>query len=136
MTPLFKSRFGPLLAPLLVLGMLGGCQNAQVGHPLTEKLSGNDLDSQLGFWHSLAEQHVTSNDEAFHGLLLYIDGKDESADYGQRVATLKSRGMVPANFSGPAHQAVDRGLMLIKIYRRCFMWWKAKWTLKWKEEIT
>ncbi len=105
------------LLTLPFMGILVGCQNAQVGHPLTEKLSGNDLDSQMEFWHSLAERHVTSNDEAFHGLLLYVDGKDDSADYAQRVATLKSRGMLPAGFSGPAHQAVDRGVLAVGIVK-------------------
>lgn len=113
----FSCRSLSALILLPLLGMLAGCQNAQVGHPLTEKLSGNDLDSQLGFWHSLAERHVTSNDEAFHGLLLYVDGKDDSADYSQRVALLKSRGMLPANFSGPSHQAVDRGILAVCIVK-------------------
>lgn len=101
------------LPGLLLLGLLAGCQTAQVGHPLTEKLSGNDPDSQMEFWHSLADRHVTSNDEAFHGLLLYLDGKDPAPDYAQRVSVLKGRGMLRGNFDASAHQAVERGTLAV-----------------------
>ena len=89
----------------------------EIGHPLTEKLSGNDPDSQLEFWHSLADRHVTSNDEAFHGLLLYLDGKDDSADYAERVRTLKARRMLPGGFIEPAHQAVSRGDLAVAMVK-------------------
>jgi hypothetical protein len=61
----------PLLA---VVVLLGGCQSARVDRPLTAELGGSDEDTQLEFWHSLAQQPVTSNDDAFHGLLLFLDG--------------------------------------------------------------
>jgi hypothetical protein len=97
------------LALLLGIALLGGCQTARVAHPLTENLAGNDVDSQMDFWHTLADRHVTSNDEAFHGMLLFIDGNDPSTSYPQRVALLKSRNWLPADFNEPADQAVERG---------------------------
>jgi hypothetical protein len=60
---------------------------------------------------------VTSNDEAFHGLLLYADGQDPANDYAGRVKTLKSRKMLPANFDRPADQAVERGPLAVAICR-------------------
>src|SRR6266705_5622722 len=95
---------GPTLALMI---LLGGCQTARVAQPLTGKLSGNDPDSQLEFWHTLATRPVTSNDEAFHGLLLYADGQDPAKDYNGRLSTLKSRKMLPANFERPADQAAE-----------------------------
>ncbi len=107
---------GPIRAAVVVFA-LTGCQSAQVGHPLTEKLSGNDPDSQMEFWHSLADRRVTSNDEALHGLLLYVDGKDDSGDYQQRVDTLKSRHMLPGGFNAPAHAAISRGDLAVAMVK-------------------
>jgi hypothetical protein len=80
-------------------------------------LSGNDPDSQLEFWHTLATRPVTSNDEAFHGLLLYADGQDPANDYPSRVKTLKTRKMLPVHFDRPADEAVQRGPLAVAICR-------------------
>src|SRR5258706_15624385 len=97
--------------------ILAGCESARVAQPLTGKLSGNDPDSQLEFWHTLATRPVTSNDEAFHGLLLYADGQDAARDCAARVSALKSRKMLPANFDRRADQAVERGPLAVAICR-------------------
>jgi hypothetical protein len=100
---------------LAVAGLLAGCEAAKVERTVTTEFGAADPDVQLEFWHTLAEQPVTSNDDAFHGLLLYLDGNDESAGYDDRVATLKSRGLLPKNFNGPADGAVDRGTLSVAI---------------------
>jgi hypothetical protein len=102
-------RFATISLIGLFLIVLPGCQSARVAQPLTAKLSGNDPDSQLEFWHTLANQRVTSNDEAFHGLLLYLDSKDDARDYAGRVATLKARKMLPPDFDAPGNEGVQRG---------------------------
>ena len=71
----------------------------------------------MNFWHALTDAPVASNDAAFHGLLLYADGKDASADYGGRVAALKSRGMLPAGFDEPAEAGVRRGTVAVALMR-------------------
>src|SRR5947207_15783942 len=91
--------------------ILGGCQTAKVAQPLTGKLSGNDPDSQLEFWHTLATRPVTSNDEAFHGLLLYADGSDPAKDYAGRLQVLKSRQLLSEGFDRPGDEAVQRGTL-------------------------
>ena len=58
---------------------------------------------------------MTCNDDAFHGLLLYLDGEDTAADYAGRVGTLKSRKLLPADFSRPANEAVQRGTLAVAI---------------------
>ncbi|MGD0389407.1 MAG: hypothetical protein ABSC42_10685 [Tepidisphaeraceae bacterium] len=92
-----------------------GCQTAHVNSSLTAKFSGNDADAQLNFWHELANRHLTSNDEALHGLLLYADGRDDANTYDKRVATLKSRGLLAASFSEPANDAIRRGDLAVAI---------------------
>jgi hypothetical protein len=88
-----------------------------MGQPLTKQLASSDPDAQLEFWHELAEHSITSNDEAFHGLLLYLDGKDESADYAARVAALKARKMLPGGFDEPAEASIRRGTLAVAIVR-------------------
>ena len=110
-------RFNPQILIGLFLVMAAGCHTAKVAQPLTGKLSGNDPDSQLEFWHTLATRPVTSNDEAFHGLLLYTDGQDPAKDYPSRVSTLKSRKMLPAKWDRPAEEAVQRGPLAVAICR-------------------
>jgi hypothetical protein len=110
-------RFNSFLFLVALIALASGCHTAKVAQPLTGKLSGNDPDSQLEFWHTLATRPVTSNDEAFHGLLLYADGQDAANDYAGRVKTLKSRKMLPANFDRPADQAVERGPLAVAICR-------------------
>jgi hypothetical protein len=106
---------------VMAAGLLGagaaGCQTAHVDKPLTAELGSSDPDTQLEFWHTLAEQSVTSNDDAFHGLLLFLDGTDASSDYAGRVETLKSRKLLPAGFNQPAEQAVDRGTLAVALAR-------------------
>ena len=97
--------------------LIAGCQAARVDRPLTAELGGDDPDEQLEFWHTLAQQPVTSNDDAFHGLLLFLDGTDPSTDYAGRVDALKQRRMLPKGFSQPAEQAVDRGTLAVALSR-------------------
>src|SRR6185437_4656858 len=78
-------------------------------------LSGSDPDAQLAFWGDLPDEEVASNDEAFHAILLYVDNKDDSADYAARVATLKKRSMLPKKFNEPAEAAVTRGTLAVAI---------------------
>jgi hypothetical protein len=80
-------------------------------------LYSNDMDAQLEFWHTLASHKLTSNDEAFHGMLLYLDGQDAAKTYDERVRLLKSRRMLPSDFNAPANEAVTRGTLSVPIAR-------------------
>ena len=93
----------------------GGCGTATVGRPLAQTLGGNEPEQQMDFWHQLAEQPVTSNDDAFHALLMFTDGADPAADYAGRVQALKSKGLLPGGFNQPANQAVDRGTFSVSL---------------------
>jgi hypothetical protein len=102
---------------LAIAVLIGGCKSAHVAESLTQKLGGDDPESQMEFWHQLSERPVTCNDEAFHGLLLYVDGTDPNGTYEQRVAAMKSRKMLPQSFDQPAEQAVHRGVLAMAICR-------------------
>ncbi len=94
-----------------------GCQTARVEQPLTATLAGNEPETQLDFWHQLAERPVTSNDEAFHGMILFLDENDPNTDYSARVESLKSRGLLPRNFNRPADETVTRGALAVIIVK-------------------
>lgn len=99
----------PMIAALFLVLCISGCRSAQVAEPLTRSLAGNDADSQMAFWHTLADRRVTSNDEALHAMLLFLDGQDEADDYDGRVALLQSRQLLAGDFQRPADEAVRRG---------------------------
>lgn len=108
----------PIRISIIVLaGFLVGCKSAQVAQPLTGKLAGSDPESQLEFWHTLAERPITSNDEAFHGILLFAEGKDDAKSYDERVEALRTRKMLPTGFKEPANQAISRGTLAVAITR-------------------
>ena len=102
---------------MLVLASACGCRTAEVAEPLTQKMAANGPQTQMQFWHALADRKVTSNDEAFHGLLLFLDGQDPAADYGGRLEVLKSRGLLPTGFERPANEAVNRGTLAVLLVR-------------------
>jgi hypothetical protein len=111
-----RTRSELLGAVLLAsLAAIGGCQTAHVEQPLTAKLAADDADARMEFWHQLSDQPLASNDDAFHAILLYFDGRDDAADYSARVEGLKSRGMLPKDFAGVADGAVDRGTVAVAI---------------------
>ena len=100
-----------------LIAILGGCQTLHVPNSVVAKDSGNDAGSQLSYWHDLAERHLTSNDDAFHGVLLYLDGKDPSKNYDERVATLKKRNLLASNFHQPADMAIERGTIAVIVVK-------------------
>ncbi len=75
----------------------------------TTVAASNTPAAQIEFWHALNDQPLASNDDAFHGLLLYFDGKDEAPDYAARVQTLKARGWLARDFAEAGDRAVHRG---------------------------
>src|SRR5205814_6597471 len=101
---------------LLLAAAAAGCHSA-TGQVVSPKLAGNEPRTQLDFWHSLNDEKVTTNDQAFHALLLFIDGKDDAKDYDGRVAALKTKKLMRVDFKEPAGQAVSRGTVAVAIVR-------------------
>ena len=102
---------------IIAFVFLWGCHSATVQTPVTAKYVANDPDSQMNFWHELEGRAVTSNDDAFHGLLLYADNHDDAKNYDQRVTALKSRGLLPESFSEPANTSIKRGVLAVAIVK-------------------
>jgi hypothetical protein len=107
-------------ARLLILAVMlavGGCAAPRVKEPMVESLKKDDPDTQMEFWHNLSDRPMTSNDDAFHGLLLYMDGKDPQSDYPARVRELKSRNILPGWWDHPGDEALRRGTLAMAIVK-------------------
>lgn len=98
-----------MAAAMLAAGV--GCQQARIGEPLTNTHGGAEFEQQMSFWHELNERPITSNDEAFHALLLFFDGEVTEESYEGRVVELKLRRWLPDDFEEPADVAVRRGTL-------------------------
>ena len=106
-----------LLDGLLLLACAAGCSSTPQTQTLAPEFAKNDPDAQLEFWHALPDRKAVSNDEAFHALLLFVDGEDASEDYGQRVQALKDRRMLPDGFADGAASPVRRGTLAVALAR-------------------
>ena len=113
----FGALAGGLAASLLLLFGAGCASTPGVAEPLKPELAADTPDAQMEFWHTLPERRIASNDEAFHALLLFVDGADPAADYDARVQALKDRKMIPADFNGAQAAAVKRGTVAVAIAR-------------------
>ena len=116
MAPTAREYFQPIAAALL-LAASAGCHTAQVEQPLTADLAGPGVEPTMEYWHRMNDQPITSNDQAFHGLLLFLDGADASQDYAGRVALMKSHGWLPANFDEPERESVKRGTVAVVLVK-------------------
>ena len=105
-----------LLALCVTSTVTGGCTATKPSaQALAPELSGSDPSAQMDFWHVLPQRRVTSNDEAFHALLLFAEGQDPAADYDGRVQALKSRNMLPDGFDASAAAPVNRGTFAVAV---------------------
>jgi hypothetical protein len=111
------ARFFAALRVTIAIGLLCllGCRASNNTQALKPELAKNDADAQMDFWHSLTDVPVTSNDEAFHGLLLYLHEKDDAADYAGRVRLLKTEKLLPSSFDQPATAPATRGTIAIAL---------------------
>jgi hypothetical protein len=100
-----------LLACASSIAITGGCQSSVKGPPLAKELSGDDPSAQIEFWHALPTRRAVGNDEAFHALLLLLDGADPAADYAGRVRAMTGRGLLPSGFAEPPDAAIRRGTL-------------------------
>lgn len=111
------TRLVPLLGMIALVAVAAGCQPTKVNTTLMPAYAGSEDDVQMEFWHRLAEKPMTSNNEAFHALLIFVDGEDSAERYYQRVDKLKRKGMLMKNFDGHANDAVSRGTMAVALLK-------------------
>jgi hypothetical protein len=103
------------IAVVLLAVLISGCGTAPVATPVVNELK-HDADD-LDFWHTLSNRPVATNDDTFHGLLLYLDGSDSCTTYMQRITALRNRGLIDNNFHARADEAVERGTLAVAVVK-------------------
>src|SRR5438045_270372 len=68
-----------------VCGFIFGCASVPGGKSVVSEMPAKPDASEVEFWHTLQTRPLATNDDAFHGLLIYLDGNDASTDYPSRV---------------------------------------------------
>jgi hypothetical protein len=101
----------------LLLALLGGCASVPAGKSVISDLSTKPNASEVAFWHDVEARPLATNDDAFHGLLLYLNGDDHSTSYDERVSALKQRGLLAVDFHGQADEAVERGTLAVALVK-------------------
>jgi hypothetical protein len=101
---------------LCTLLPVAGCdlfERTTVEDSAAVKFSGNDEDFE--FWDSLSTQPVVTNNDALHGLLLLIDGKDDCETYECRYQAGVDKGWFDGNWGDmpPADESARIGWMAV-----------------------
>lgn len=96
---------------LLAMAMMVmfGCETTRRASPLITEYDQADARAELEFWHGLAEQPVTTNNDAFHGLIEMANGTDPYNSYADRVNWLKDNDLLYDSFDGEPDEAANRG---------------------------
>jgi len=97
------------LALAVAVAGLAGCETTRRASPLVTDYDEQNAQAELDFWHGLADQPVTTNNDAFHGLIEFDQGADANRSYEERVAWLTEQGYLDRGFTGEADEAVNRG---------------------------
>lgn len=98
-----------LLAALVILG--AGCARTIIQNTEETDYDPNDLTAELDFWHDLPGRSAVSNNEGFHGIILFFDGEDATRSYDARLQLLKDKGWLGESFDEPANMAMQRGTL-------------------------
>src|SRR5262249_34540005 len=73
----------------------------------------------LDFWDALSSRPLVSNDEGFHGLLLFVDGSDPTDTYQARLEAARARGWIESSWDEPGDLSMQRGTLARAIAVHC-----------------
>jgi len=93
----------------MLLAGLAGCQATRHASPLVTEYDQASVEAELDFWHGLAEQPLTTNNDAMHGLIELANDRDPNTSYADRLAWLKQRDLLAEGFDQPADRVVSCG---------------------------
>ena len=105
---------------ILVVG-LGGCAPAGVkGVRAFEDLpvAEGEVASDAQFLFDLSDKKYCSTDDAYRGMLYFIDGTDTSKDFEERTARLVMHGVVKKSWTHNPHAVATKGevaYMLVRV---------------------
>lgn len=124
MTKIYKKRdmqrFSGFLicVGILVPAMIfGGCDQSG---PVIEASASRELpvnEESDEFLDRMSSEKNVSENDAFRGIIMLIDGQDESKTFEQRVTRLNENGILPSSWSYSADRPITRGKLAYIVYQ-------------------
>jgi hypothetical protein len=111
-----KSRLAWFVAAAAVLPVLlaGGCGTGRVEGPEAQLVADEDSSA---FLDRLSSQETVSTHDALRGVILLLDGEDPCGDFAGRVAHLRERGVLPAEWDLAPETPITRGRYAVLIHQ-------------------
>jgi hypothetical protein len=101
------------------LGTVGGC--TQGGIEVEAAQAALVEETEPAFLDRIADQQTVSENDAFRGLLLLVDGKEYENRFAHRVQTLRDKELVSPRWSYRADRPISRAKLAYMIYQACDM---------------
>lgn len=76
-------------------------------------------ENSAGYLDRMSRQPSVAENDALGGILMLLDGKDDTRTFGQRVDVLEQRGIVGPSWSHKASRALTRGRLAYMICQAC-----------------
>lgn len=108
------------LATLLLLLSLAGC--APRGIQPVKAFSDlppaeQEVDSDAGFLYELAKKPHCSTDDAYRGMLYFIDGTDTAGNFQERTARLAMHGVIKKSWTHNPNSVATKGTVAYMLAR-------------------
>lgn len=68
-----------------------------------------EVASDAGFLYELSNKKYCSTDDAYRGMLYFVDGTDTSSNFQERTARVKMHGLVKDNWKHAAQEPITKG---------------------------
>jgi len=103
------------LAAVLTAGLAGcespGITGGEAALPADER--------SPGFIDRISSQKNVSENDAFRGMLMLLDGEDAAATFEARVQALQERDVLPAEWAFQADRPLTRGRLAYMVHQAC-----------------
>jgi hypothetical protein len=107
------AKYLTIAAGLLVVA-LAGCSTGTISEGQATLPA---EESSAGYVDRLSSQPTVTQNDAFRGALLLLDGEDQAESFKQRVETLRDREMIDQSWDVKASAPITRGQLAYMIYQ-------------------
>lgn len=114
---LSTERWTWVMVVLVAAGGLGGCGGG--GQIVGGEVAGTAGDDSAEFLDRVSSLSGVSESDAVSGMLLLLDGKDDQANFAERVESLRQRRIVDPSWSHDASRKMLRGRLAYMIRQAC-----------------
>jgi hypothetical protein len=95
---------------LAIAWLITGCAAAPKAKIVTTEGAAETHD-EIAFWTHIEDFPIVSSADALHAMSIYAGGAGGDADYARRVASLKARDLLPADYALAPDAAINRGTL-------------------------